>query len=63
MNNWISLGSGVLAGFLTLAGLYFWLVKGDGTQADIMFGGAASLAVLVGSTGFGDRKTCTDRAR
>ena len=57
MNNWISLGAGLAAGFLVLAGLYFWLIKGDSTQSDIMFGSAASLAVLVGSTGFGDRKS------
>jgi hypothetical protein len=61
MNNWISLGAGIAAGFLVLAGLYFWIIKGDSTQSDIMLGCAASMAVLVGSTGFGDRKTCATK--
>lgn len=63
MTNWISVGAGILTGYFVLLGLYFWLVAGDVGRAVIMFGAASSLAVLVGSAGIANRRTCRSRTR
>ena len=38
---------GITAGFVTLTGLYLWLIGGDATTGVVMFAVASSLLALV----------------